>query len=97
MIYLIDVVNQIYKGWQQCWYNYGDWKRLIKNKYDPYITWEFFSYMNNEIKDPYVLYLSCDDYDALVAMINSPPKMSESLEKLFERIPPWENNEGKLF
>jgi hypothetical protein len=39
---------------------------------------------------PYTTYMSEEDYDKLVEMINSPPKPSQGLIDLMNRKAPWE-------
>ena len=42
---------------------------------------------------PETIYVSAEDYDAMVKKINEPPdpEVMERIRKIMERIPPWEN------
>lgn len=94
--FLNKKIRAIIDGWYECYYHFIDWKDLLKNKYDQYSTWEFFSYLNNEIKDPFVMYVSIEDYDALIDAINSPSEVCDSIKRILERKVPWENSEDEI-
>jgi len=83
-------VLSIITGWKQTYYNFLAWWWLVKSPYNNYDTWEFFAYLNPEVHDPYVFYLSERDYNTLLEAINSPPKYNESLAKLLARSAPWD-------
>jgi hypothetical protein len=39
---------------------------------------------------PEKIYLSQEDYDALVERLNEKPKYNENIARVLRRIPPWE-------
>jgi hypothetical protein len=94
--FISNKIHSIIDGWYEFYYHFIDWNNLLKNEYDQYSTWEFFSYLNNEIKDPFVMYVSIEDYDALIDSINSPPEVCESIKRIFERNSPWEDSEDEI-
>jgi uncharacterized protein (DUF1778 family) len=42
------------------------------------------------------MYVSIEDYDALIDSINSPPEVCESIKRIFERNSPWEDSEDEI-
>ena len=84
---------QILDGWKSCYYNYLSWWWLMKYAHNDYDTWEFFTYLNPEVDSKYVMYLSQEDFDALIEAINKPPVYNENLAKILNRISPWETKD----
>lgn len=60
----------IFNGWSDCLYNYKSWRYMLESPYNSYYTWEFFSYLNQEIQNPYTIYLNVEDYDKLIQMLD---------------------------
>ena len=56
-------MRKVLKGWQQCYYHFLAWRWLLEGPYSPLVAWEFFSYMNPEIQDPFTYYVSAEVYD----------------------------------
>lgn len=61
--------SQIIEGWKECIGHFNSWKYLLQYPYNDFTTWEFFSYLNQEIQKPYTIYLSEDDFDKFIQMI----------------------------
>jgi len=74
--------EEINNGWYQMYiYPYDD-------MYLPIISAERKMRLAEQ---PYTFYVSEEDYDALMGAIESPPKPSEALLKLWERRLPWDD------
>ena len=52
--------------------------------------WEFEKFWGKGAKVE-TMYVSADDYDALVEKLNEPPQYNENLAKLFQRKAPWDD------
>lgn len=85
-------MKRIIDGWRDTYNLFLWWIDLLKAPYNDYNTWEFFSSMNQEVKDPFVMYLSAKDFDALVERLNAPPDPAavEKIRKVLERKSPWD-------
>lgn len=66
LIYLIMFLGNILNGWRRIYYQFKCWQFLIKYDYNHYQTWEFFSSLNEEVLDPYTIYLSYNDFVKLL-------------------------------
>lgn len=86
-------MRQVLKGWQQCYYHFLAWRWLLEEPYSRFVTWEFFSYMNNEVQDPFVYYISSEAYDKFAEAIENPPPPTPTLTKLLNRKAPWETDQ----
>ena len=85
-------MKQLINGWQQCYYHFLAWWYLLQEPYSHFATWEFFTYMNPDANETYVVSLSAADYDSLIEKLNEPPdpKVIESIKKLISRPAPWD-------
>lgn len=65
------------------WYKYKDWRYERK----------CITHLGMK---PQKMYVSKEEYDALVEIINRPPdtKVQESIRKLLERKAPWDDDYG---
>jgi hypothetical protein len=82
----------VFKGWRQCYYHFLAWRWLLEGPYNAFVTWEFFSYMNNEIQDTFTYYISADDYKEFLELIENPAPLAPALTKLLTRKTPWKTD-----
>ena len=66
------------------------WSSLNSGSLDMNYRWEFENYWGKGAKVE-TMYVSADDYDALVEKLNDPPKYNENLAKLLQRKAPWDD------
>ena len=64
------------------------WSSLNNGSLDMNYRWEFEKFWGKGAKVE-TMYVSADDYDALVEKLNEPPQYNENLAKLFQRKAPW--------
>jgi hypothetical protein len=66
-------------------------RNLILSLYYKYKSWRYeqrcIKYFGAK---PEKIYLSQEDYDALVERLNEKPKYNENIARVLRRIPPWE-------
>jgi hypothetical protein len=66
-------------------------RNLILSLYYKYKSWRYeqrcIKYFGAK---PEKIYLSQEDYDALVKRLNEKPKYNENIARVLRRIPPWE-------
>ena len=86
-------MRQVFKGWQQCYYHFLAWRWLLEEPHSRFMTWEFFSYMNNEVQDTFTYYVSAEDWEKLLETIENPPSPTPALTKLLNRKTPWETDQ----
>ena len=80
----VDFFEELNIGWYQMYiYPYDD-------LYMPIISAQRKSLLAEE---PYTFYVTEEDYNTLLEAINEPPKTLPTLQKLFERKIPWDNQE----
>lgn len=85
-------MKRIIEGWNDIWINIIEWHHLIFNKFDDYERWVFFECLNGYPNmEPYKIILSQEDFDALMKVLDAPPKYNDSLSKLLTRPAPWDN------
>ena len=68
------------------------WSSLNSGSLDMKYRWEFEKYWGKGAKVE-TMYVSADDYDALVEKLNEPPQYNENLAKLLQRKAPWDDND----
>ena len=86
-------MRDVFGGWRQCYYHFLAWRYLLEEPYDRFMTWEFFSYMNTEVQDPFTYYVSAEAYDKLMEMIENPFPPNPGLIKLLNRKTPWQTDQ----
>lgn len=78
------------------------WEALCSGWYDEYIypyDDVFYGHIPSPERKlrldqkPCTIYLSQEDYDALVERLNEPPQYNENLAKLLQRKAPWDDND----
>ena len=67
------------------------WSSLNTGSLDMNYRWEFEKFWGKGAKVE-TMYVSADDYDALVERLNEPPQYNENLAKLLQRKAPWDDD-----
>ena len=68
------------------------WSSLNAGYLDMNYKWEFEKFWGKGAKVE-TMYVSADDYDALVEKLNEPPQYNENLAKLLQRKAPWDDKD----
>ena len=82
-------MKQVLKGWQQCYYHFLAWWTLLQESYNHFYTWEFFTYLNPDSNEPYRMYLSLEDYDSLMELLDKPGEYDPLIANMLTKKEPW--------
>ena len=82
-------MKQILKGWHQCYYHFLVWLTLLQQPYNHFYTWEFFTYLNPDSNEPYRIYLSVEDYDSFMELLDEPGEFDSLIADIMSKKEPW--------
>lgn len=82
-------MKQILKGWHQCYYHFLAWRTLLQQPYNHFYTWEFFTHLNPDSNEPYRIYLSVEDYDSFMELLDEPGEFDLLIADIMSKKEPW--------
>ncbi len=86
-----EQLYKIRKGFYEISYNFTCWKNIIRNPYNNFASFIFFSNLSSYQNPKHTIFLSLENYDSLVKKLNEPAQFNESIFKLLQKSAPWDS------